>query len=71
VVQQNLSDLLPKVAADEKVFHVGSICLKKKGKKVYYKQLSDGEHQLLHITGALMLMEDPGTLFLLDEPETI
>ena len=48
------------------------ICFRKRNTKepVRYKQLSDGEHQLLHIIGTLKIMKINDVLFLLDEPET-
>lgn len=67
----NIHELLPKVSAEEKVFHVDSIKLRKKNKKtLYYQQLSDGEHQYLQVAGSLLLMKRNVSLFLLDEPET-
>lgn len=68
----NLSDLLPKPSADEIVFKIDNILFKKSNttEPVAYKQLSDGEHQLLHVMGTLMLMQEPDVLFILDEPET-
>ena len=68
----NLSDLLPKPSADEIVFKIDNILFKKSNttEPVAYKQLSDGEHQLLHVMGTLMLMQESDVLFILDEPET-
>lgn len=68
----NLSDLIPKPAADELVFKIDGIMFKKANvaEPVAYKQLSDGEHQLLHVIGTLMLMQESDTFFILDEPET-
>lgn len=66
----NISELLPKFSEEELIFSVTDISFMKENRKVFYRQLSDGEHQLLHVTGAVVLMENPGTLFLLDEPET-
>ena len=68
----NLSDLLPKPSADETVFKIDNILFKKNNtsEPVAYKQLSDGEHQLLHVMGTLMLMQESDVLFILDEPET-
>lgn len=68
----NLSDLLPKPSADELVFKIDNILFKKTNttEPVAYKQLSDGEHQLLHVIGTLMLMQESDVLFILDEPET-
>jgi restriction system-associated AAA family ATPase len=68
----NLNDLIPKPSADELVFKIDGILFKKANttEPVSYKQLSDGEHQLLHVIGTLMLMKENDTLFILDEPET-
>lgn len=68
----NLSDWIPRPEMDKLVFKVHSICFRKKNvvKPVQYKQLSDGEHQLLHIMGTLKIMQENDVLFLLDEPET-
>lgn len=69
----NISDLIPKLPKQDKVFYIDALKLKKsvdKKKELYYKNLSDGEHQFLHIVGSLMLMEEEGTIFLLDEPST-
>ncbi|MES2431742.1 MAG: restriction system-associated AAA family ATPase [Bacteroidota bacterium] len=70
-LETNIHEFLPKVSTEDKVFHIDAIRFQKKdGTAVYYKQLSDGEHQYLQITGALMLIEENASLFLLDEPET-
>lgn len=69
----NISDLIPDLPKEDKVFYIKNLKLKKKGrsrKMLFYKNLSDGEHQFLHIIGSLMLMEEEGTIFLLDEPST-
>ena len=68
----NISTMLPKYEASKRLFYVSDIALKKRGvnKLVYYKQLSDGEHQFLHVIGAMILLDSDGVLFLLDEPET-
>ena len=68
----NISSSIPRHEEQQLVFTVKDIALKKTGvkKPVYYQQLSDGEHQLLHILGTIILMDTPGTLFILDEPET-
>lgn len=68
---ENLSDELPKFEVSKKLFNVGNIVFaKKSGEKIHYRKLSDGEHQLIHVFGALLLIDSPGALFLLDEPET-
>lgn len=68
----NLSDLIPRPSAEETVFKIDNILFKKANtnEPVAYKQLSDGEHQLLHVMGTLMLMQEGDVLFILDEPET-
>jgi len=66
----SINGFLPRYSTEEKVFHIDDIKLTKGGVEIDYKNLSDGEHQFMHITGTLMLLDDAGTLFLLDEPET-
>jgi len=68
----NISTMLPKHEASKRLFYISDIALIKNGvkKPVYYKQLSDGEHQFLHVIGAMILLDSDGVLFLLDEPET-
>jgi restriction system-associated AAA family ATPase len=68
----NLSDLIPRPEMDRLAFKVMDICFIKRNatEPVWYKQLSDGEHQLLHIMGTLKMMNENDVLFLLDEPET-
>jgi restriction system-associated AAA family ATPase len=68
----NLNNLIPKPATDDLVFKIDAIMFKKINidAPIAYKQLSDGEHQLLHTIGTLMLMQEPDSLFILDEPET-
>ncbi|WP_438710730.1 restriction system-associated AAA family ATPase [Aquimarina muelleri] len=71
--EDNISDLIPILPKKDKVFYIDELKLNKKAgnrKELYYKNLSDGEHQFLHIVGSLMLMEEEGTIFLLDEPST-
>lgn len=68
---ENITGMLPKVPPAEKVFVVDEIRLRKtNGKKLLYRQLSDGEHQYMQVAGSLMLINDTGSLFLMDEPET-
>lgn len=68
----NLSDLIPKPETDKLAFKITDISFRKSNANhpVTYKQLSDGEHQLLHIMGTLKIMKQNDVLFLLDEPET-
>lgn len=68
----NLSDLIPKPAIENLVFKIDYINFIKTNvvEPVPYKNLSDGEHQLLHVIGTLRLMQENDTFFILDEPET-
>lgn len=68
----NLSNMVPKFNQERLLFFIDDVCFSKTGsdKHVYYRHLSDGEHQLLHVLGTVILMDIPGTLFILDEPET-
>jgi restriction system-associated AAA family ATPase len=68
----NLSDLIPKPAIENLVFKIDNINFIKTNviEPVPYKNLSDGEHQLLHVIGTLRLMQENDTFFMLDEPET-
>jgi restriction system-associated AAA family ATPase len=67
----NVANMVPKYEPDKRIFYIDDIRFRKtNGKCLFYKQLSDGEHQYLHVVGTLMLMQTPGALFLLDEPET-
>ncbi|MEP1489739.1 MAG: restriction system-associated AAA family ATPase [Algibacter sp.] len=70
--RDNLSDLIPKQEKDKLVFNIDSIAFKKEKVKdlVYFKQLSDGEHQLLQVLGSIALFDSKSILFLLDEPTT-
>jgi len=68
----NISTMLPRYEASKRVFDISDIAMEKEDVlgPVYYKQLSDGEHQFLHVIGAMILLDSDGVLFLLDEPET-
>ena len=68
----NILDLLPALAHDQLLFRIEKIILiKSKTRKVIrYKNISDGEHQFIHIVGTCMIMNQNKTLFILDEPET-
>ncbi|MFD2518253.1 restriction system-associated AAA family ATPase [Salinimicrobium flavum] len=69
--RDNLSDIIPKKEKEKLIFSVDSILFEKEnGNKVYLKQLSDGEHQLMQIIGSLILLDQQSTLFLFDEPTT-
>lgn len=69
-ISANISDILPKNEAEKLIFSINDLVFKKSGKEITYRQLSDGEHQLLQVIGTLLLMDTEGTLFILDEPET-
>ncbi|MBK9014697.1 MAG: restriction system-associated AAA family ATPase [Saprospiraceae bacterium] len=71
----NISSFLPRRADDELLFYTTDLRLKMKrdGNKIVsipYTGLSDGEHQFMHLIGAAILLDEPNTLFVLDEPET-
>lgn len=72
----NITDELSKPDPSELIFRIEKIQIKKQkieeGKKdtLYYKSLSDGEHQLNEVIGSVMMMEEDGSLFLMDEPDT-
>ena len=68
----NISDELPTVNPDELIFRIEKIKITKNGivDSFYYKGLSDGEHQFLQVVGIVMMLEESGCLFLLDEPDT-
>jgi len=72
ISKDNLSDLIPKKEKEKLIFSVDNIAFEKKGvtDNVYFKQLSDGEHQLLQVLGSVALLESKSTLFLFDEPTT-
>lgn len=62
----------PAVTKDDKVFNIDSLRLKitDPEKDIDYAGISDGEHQLIQVFGSIQLFDEPGTLFLLDEPES-
>lgn len=75
----NVSDELSKPDPSDLIFRIEKIRIKKVPKKItekdnnkpiYYKALSDGEHQLNEVIGSVMMMENEGSLFLMDEPDT-
>ena len=72
----NISDELSKPDPSELVFRIEKIKIKKESKNkneieiIDYKSLSDGEHQLNEVIGSVMMMEEEGSLFLMDEPDT-
>lgn len=73
----NYSDELPKPDPSRMVFRIEKIRInkiideeKKELKTIYYKSLSDGEHQFNEVLGSVLMMEEDGCLFLMDEPDT-
>lgn len=72
----NISDELSKADPSELVFRLEKIKLNKitgdalKIREIYYKGLSDGEHQFNEVIGSILMMEEEGCLFLMDEPDT-
>lgn len=71
----NVSADMPKVDPDQLAFRIERVRVNKKLKngevgKLYYRSLSDGEHQLNEILGSIMMLDEEGCLFLFDEPDT-
>lgn len=66
----------PTVATLDKVFNISKVDmrLEKPHTNTEYMKISDGEHQLLHIVGGILLFDDLNAdedyLFLMDEPDT-
>ncbi len=67
-----VSETVPTLASDERIMRFKFVKFTKIGANapVMLKNLSDGEHQLLHSLGLCMLFRKTNSLFLLDEPET-
>jgi restriction system-associated AAA family ATPase len=67
-----VSETVPTLASDQRIMRFKFVRFTKQGvaKPVMLKELSDGEHQLLHSIGLCLLFRDTNSLFLLDEPET-
>lgn len=67
-----VSETVPTLASDERAMRIKNFYFTKRGveKPMLLKELSDGEHQLLHSLGLCLLFRDTNSLFLLDEPET-
>jgi len=67
-----VSETVPTLASDERIMRFKFVEFTKKNidEPVMLKNLSDGEHQLLHTLGLCLLFKDTNSLFLLDEPET-
>lgn len=62
----------PSVPPSDRVFNIAELKLKLSSPEIEidYSGLSDGEHQFIQVFGTALLFSEPGTLFLLDEPES-
>lgn len=67
-----VSETVPTLASNERIMRFKHFYFNKIGveKPMLLKELSDGEHQLLHSLGLCVLFRDTNCLLLLDEPET-
>jgi restriction system-associated AAA family ATPase len=67
-----ISETVPTLAADQRIMRFEFVKFSKQGvtEPMMLKELSDGEHQLLHSLGMCLLFRNTNSLFLLDEPET-
>ncbi|ADU66434.1 ABC transporter [Desulfurispirillum indicum S5] len=67
-----VSETVPTLASDERIMRFKFVKFSKTdvAEPVMLKNLSDGEHQLLHTLGLCLLFKNTQSLFLLDEPET-
>jgi restriction system-associated AAA family ATPase len=73
----NVSDEIPVVDPNDQIFRIEKIMINKivddkpdNNVAIKYKNLSDGEHQFNEVIGSMMLMDQPGCLLLMDEPDT-
>lgn len=62
----------PVVPPKERLFDVSDVkvTLSQPKIEIDYSGLSDGEHQFVQVFGTILLFNEPGSLFLLDEPES-
>jgi restriction system-associated AAA family ATPase len=67
-----VSETVPTLASDQRIMRFKFVKFSKRGvtQPMMLKELSDGEHQLLHSLGLCLLFKNTNSLFLLDEPET-
>jgi restriction system-associated AAA family ATPase len=67
-----VSETVPILASDQRIMRFKFVRFTKQGaaQPMMLKELSDGEHQLLHSLGLCLLFRETNSLFLLDEPET-
>lgn len=68
----NLSYMVPVPQRNKLIFVLDKLRFNKSGEPetIKYKNLSDGEHQLMHVLGSVMLLNTSGSILLYDEPET-
>lgn len=64
----DLTDFTP----TNRLFQISEVRIKKTNidYPINYKNLSDGEHQFIHVIGTLLIFKEETSLFLFDEPET-
>lgn len=67
-----VTETVPTLASDQRIMRFKFVRFTKQGvaQPMMLKDLSDGEHQLLHSLGLCLLFRNTNSLFLLDEPET-
>lgn len=67
-----VSETVPTLPSDQRIMRFKFVRFTKQGvaEPMMLKELSDGEHQLLHSLGLCLLFRETNSLFLLDEPET-
>jgi restriction system-associated AAA family ATPase len=67
-----VSETVPTLPSDQRIMRFKFVRFTKQGVAgpMMLKELSDGEHQLLHSLGLCLLFRETNSLFLLDEPET-
>lgn len=67
-----VSETVPVLASDQRIMRFKFVRFHKQrvAEPISLKELSDGEHQLLHSLGLCLLFRNTNSLFLLDEPET-
>lgn len=67
-----VGETVPTLASDERIMRFKFVKFRKTdvAELVMLKNLSDGEHQLLHTLGLCLLFRSTQSLFLMDEPET-
>jgi restriction system-associated AAA family ATPase len=67
-----VNETVPALASDQRIMRFKNFYFTKQGvsERMLLKELSDGEHQLLHSLGLCLLFRETNSLFLLDEPET-